>query len=387
MKNTFTNLSRNKPTSVAISRSVTKTNTLSWASKLLCSLLFCLFLLQANIGNTQNVSSYCFSQTTGTYSTIFGTNFSFAGGSGDDGYSALTNIGFNFVYHGVTFTQFSVSTNGYIQLGTLASFTTNYSPLSTLANCIAFCGGNGKANGYPSYITSGTAPNRVLTVQYTNWYVVNTLTTNTLTVQIQLYETSNIIKIVYGPAVAVTHVSRQVGLTGNAFTDFNIRKSTTSWATTTSATVNTDTIAWSSTVYPASGLTFTWTPATAIVTHPSTASQHLCPSGISTAISVAASGATGYQWYKNTTASNTGGTLLTGAISSSYTPATSINGTLYYYCVVSNSCNSVNSNVSGAIVVGNPPTPTSVTATPSIICTGSNSNLNATASGLSLIHI
>lgn len=59
-----------------------------------------------------------------------------------------------------------------------------------------------------------------------------------------------------------------------------------------------------------------------------------------------------YQWYSNTTASNTGGTIIDGATSASYTPPTTSAGTTYYYCVVSETgCNSTTSSVSGAIVV------------------------------------
>jgi len=46
---------------------------------------------------------------------------------------------------------------------------------------------------------------------------------------------------------------------------------------------------------------------------------------------------TTYQWYSNTTNSNTGGTLIAGAASATYTPPTNSLGTLYYYAVVGNS--------------------------------------------------
>ena len=41
-----------------------------------------------------------------------------------------------------------------------------------------------------------------------------------------------------------------------------------------------------------------------------------------------------YQWYKNTTNSNTGGTVISGATAKSYTPDVTTVGTTYYYCVV-----------------------------------------------------
>jgi len=42
-----------------------------------------------------------------------------------------------------------------------------------------------------------------------------------------------------------------------------------------------------------------------------------------------------YQWYANTGATNTGGTLISGATASTYEAPTSSAGTAYYYCVVS----------------------------------------------------
>ncbi len=71
-----------------------------------------------------------------------------------------------------------------------------------------------------------------------------------------------------------------------------------------------------------------------------------------------------YQWYSNTISSNTGGSILFTANSSTYVPSTAIVGTLYYYCVVTNSngC-TVKSNPSGAIVTLTTPIITSVVPT------------------------
>ncbi|MBU1719240.1 MAG: hypothetical protein KKA07_09215, partial [Bacteroidetes bacterium] len=88
-----------------------------------------------------------------------------------------------------------------------------------------------------------------------------------------------------------------------------------------------------------------------ITVHPSTSAANYCLNGGATALSVTAAPATGYQWYSNTISSNSGGTLIGGATSSSYTPLTTSAGTLYYYCIVSNSTCNTTSNVSGAITV------------------------------------
>ena len=79
-----------------------------------------------------------------------------------------------------------------------------------------------------------------------------------------------------------------------------------------------------------------------------------------------------YQWYSNTQASKTGGTLISGATLASYTPPTSTAGTTYYYCRVSDADGDQGtSNVSGAFVVG-----ASVSGSISgagAVCTGTNS--------------
>lgn len=68
--------------------------------------------------------------------------------------------------------------------------------------------------------------------------------------------------------------------------------------------------------------------------------QNVTPS----AITLVATDASSYQWYSNTTDSNTGGTLINGATSATYTPLTTATGTTYYYCVVTNGAGSITSN-------------------------------------------
>jgi hypothetical protein len=91
----------------------------------------------------------------------------------------------------------------------------------------------------------------------------------------------------------------------------------------------------------------------AITTHPSTSVDTLVVNDQATPLSITATGdGLTYQWYSNTTASNSGGTAISGATSSSYTPSTATTGTLYYYCVVTGTCSPpAVSNVSGGITV------------------------------------
>jgi len=71
--------------------------------------------------------------------------------------------------------------------------------------------------------------------------------------------------------------------------------------------------------------------------------------GTAKTLTVAASHADGYQWYSNTTASNTGGTEIENATSASYTFTPSAAGTLYYYCVATNSNATGTQSVASAV--------------------------------------
>jgi len=76
------------------------------------------------------------------------------------------------------------------------------------------------------------------------------------------------------------------------------------------------------------------------------AEQQVCVGTTATAITVSATG-TGtltYQWYSNTTDSNSGGTLISGATTNTYTPPASAAGDMYYYVVVTGDGGSTTSN-------------------------------------------
>lgn len=60
-----------------------------------------------------------------------------------------------------------------------------------------------------------------------------------------------------------------------------------------------------------------------------------------------------FQWYSNTENNNTHGTIITGATEANYTPATTTSGTVYYYCIATNTQGSATSDV--ATVTVKPP--------------------------------
>ncbi|MGC4022216.1 MAG: hypothetical protein QM734_09860, partial [Cyclobacteriaceae bacterium] len=76
-------------------------------------------------------------------------------------------------------------------------------------------------------------------------------------------------------------------------------------------------------------------------------SQEVCQNSTPITLQVYAGGTSlTYQWYSNTSNSNSGGTPISGATSSTYVPSTATVGTNYYYVVVSGTCGVLTSSTS-----------------------------------------
>ncbi|SEA14795.1 PA14 domain-containing protein [Flavobacterium gillisiae] len=132
-------------------------------------------------------------------------------------------------------------------------------------------------------------------------------------------------------------------------------------------------------------------PVTSI-TSQSTAAQTKCIGSVFSPITVTASG-TGltYQWYSNTSNSNSGGASLSsvnGAQTNSYTPQSTVSGTLYYYCIITGTCgSSVTSLVSGAFITnGNTGISSESTATQTKCIGSAFLAITVTASGTGLTY-
>lgn len=92
-----------------------------------------------------------------------------------------------------------------------------------------------------------------------------------------------------------------------------------------------------------------------------------------------------YQWYSNTVNSNTGGTLISGATSSTYTASTSVSGTRYYYAVVTAdnlSCTAV--ATSAASVTVNPSSVAGTVSANQVVCYNSPATVSVTGSAGSI---
>ncbi|WP_298345660.1 PKD domain-containing protein [uncultured Algibacter sp.] len=131
-------------------------------------------------------------------------------------------------------------------------------------------------------------------------------------------------------------------------------------------------------------LIITVDPAPAFTSQP--ISETICLNGALTPLSVSVNGpgTPSYQWYSNTVNSNTGGTLIVGETTSTYTPPNTPVGITYYYCVTSFTsgagCNEITSDVARIEIVENIQIDTNPTTTQSI-CVGGN-----ISSALSVSH-
>ena len=111
-----------------------------------------------------------------------------------------------------------------------------------------------------------------------------------------------------------------------------------------------------------------------VTTQPSTAAQTVLANATTNALTIAVSGGVSYQWYSNTSNANTGGTSISAATSTSYTPSSATIGTHYYYAVATNSngC-TINTNTSGLITIN--------ALTPVVSITAGSYTYNGSAQG------
>lgn len=253
--------------------------------KIYSSLLFFFFLSFCSGKLIAQISTYTFAQSNGTYventdpgRVILGTtanddqvfNNNTAGQTAPQTNTGFP-IGFNFTYNGIVYDKFAVSTNGWIVLGTgtfQIAGSGNYTALSYTGpvgyvSAIAALARDlqGQTGSELSYQTLGTAPNRVLVIQWKT-YRRFLGTGQDYNFQIRLNETTNAVQFRYGNFVesSATSGAPQVGLRGNTNADFNNR--TGLWASSTAGAANTASMTLSTAAggTPTAGLTYTFAP-------------------------------------------------------------------------------------------------------------------------------
>lgn len=220
---------------------------------------------------SQSVANYTFTPTTGTFSYLSTyTQPSLSAGDWDDGYTNSLPIGFTFNYGGTNYTTVSVSTNGWMVLG---------STISGSANGNALNGGgtrplvaplwddiSGSCCGWFRYATSGSSPNRIFTME---WYAFQwnyNATSSVISFQTKLYETTNVIDFIYKQeGTAVNTGSASIGIAGSSGTDF--------WSlngTGASPTANYSSETTTLSTKPATNQIYRWSPCSTPTTQAST---------------------------------------------------------------------------------------------------------------------
>ena len=208
--------------------------------------LFVLLALAAGAAHGQSLSlpAVGAQSLAGTYADLGAAGTAIATANFDDANSAAQDIGFSFTLGGSAFTQFVLNTNGYVRLGATAPPSPYFSDSPFLVNTGPLRGTGtflllpfnadleAAASGGTEYrvATTGSAGSRVCTIQWKNVSDKSRLGASTLSskefasfsFQLKLYEGTNQVDFVYGPAVAATitnpafpfSTTAQVGIKG-----------------------------------------------------------------------------------------------------------------------------------------------------------------------------
>ncbi|MBP7899257.1 MAG: hypothetical protein KAZ81_00965, partial [Candidatus Syntrophosphaera sp.] len=202
---------------------------------------------------------YTFNATTGTYTPITGTDASI---SSDDAISAAIPIGFTFPYGDNIYNEVKISSNGWIGLGTsqTSSNLTNNLASTTIVPVVAPLWDDCNLNsGSCQYLLSGTAPNRIFTIQYSNlkWNWSSSIYFN---LQARLYESGKI-DFVYGSSTGnPASPSASIGinmLPGGSGWFYSVTPGTPATASTT--TENNAVAVW-----PGEGTVYEFNPVVAV---------------------------------------------------------------------------------------------------------------------------
>lgn len=206
--------------------------------------------------------SFTFSTQSGTYSSINNSSpTTIIAGNNDNAVSGAAPIGFTFNYSCIAYTEFRVSSNGWISLGN--------NTLKNLSGNVMYITGNGpliaplwddlfiNSNGSVTYLTTGTAGSRVLTVQWTNVKWGKDASNAGISFQVKLYEATGVIEFIYKQESGnLNSASATIGISGGYIaTDYYSVSGVDASAT---ATYGTETNNLST--KPSTNRVYRWTP-------------------------------------------------------------------------------------------------------------------------------
>ena len=214
------------------------------------------------------VSDYTFAASTTTYVPLPATATNEPLVQADDVVSGLLPLGFAFTYEGTTYTSVVASSNGFLSFNPASppNFTNSLAGLGAEKPLVApfWDDLDGRdPTAYASYQTTGTAPNRVFTFEWRNWFRFLNTGGPSFSMQARLLEGSNRIEFVYRrEAGTLTNTTASVGIagatTGGIPPEFLSLDAATA-APTASSVTETPTIP----DVPATGQVYTFTPGVA----------------------------------------------------------------------------------------------------------------------------
>ena len=219
------------------------------------ALLFAAFDMSAQVPGT--AVGYAFSAYSGTYTPISGGTVH-STLHADDVVKQSIAIGFTFPFAGGTYTQLAATSNGWISLSNASSGTqtnssgnaNSYGPvLMPLWDDL-----HGSA-GQASSITTGTAPNRVFTMEWKSWkWYYNSSGNNVISFQAKLFESGRI-EFHYSQGPDPISGSTPSATIGIAKTNADYQTLTNSG---TAPSISTSTFVVSITTKPATGQVYAW---------------------------------------------------------------------------------------------------------------------------------
>lgn len=295
--------------------------------------------------SAQSITNYSFAATNGTFTPLSGaTTVSLASGSVDDGTFTALPVGFEYWYMGVRYTTISASTNGWLTPGSsITDDNTNglsargtrplIAPLWDDLDIVS------AAN--VSYITTGTAGNRIFTVQYLTikWNYQSNQTG--ISFQVKIYEATGKIEFIYrSDAGAPNTPTASIGiaaLSTGAANFLSVNNSGVSSSTTESSV----------TTKPGTGRTYGFTPP---IPAAPTNLTFSAVSGNATTLNWTdnSSNESGFVIYRSTDGTNYSFVSQTAAGATSSEQSGLLGSTTYYWRVYAVSVGKLSTAVSGS---------------------------------------
>jgi hypothetical protein len=243
--------------------------TINQRTKHLVWLLGLLFFLP---GISYAQLEYSFVNSSSTYQEVVPDEvITFVVAAWDDEGTLDRPIGFPFVFGGEVENNYRIAANGFI------SFVSNGSAATTTAGNVlntaaaaTFKGISGHnmdlvrgANGELGVKTLGTAPNRILVVQWKNVQVYAAATSYLFNFQIRIHETTNIAEVIYGNyTLEATALARtcQVGIRAGVVANTMAVTTAANWNSATTTAVPTTTMPISTVASPTTGQKYGFIP-------------------------------------------------------------------------------------------------------------------------------